>query len=39
MRLNPVTALYWSMILAGIMLIPTLVFIVLISKTEESRAP
>lgn len=35
MRLNPVTALYWSMILAGIMLIPTLVFILLISNDRR----
>jgi Mn2+/Fe2+ NRAMP family transporter len=35
MRLNPVTALYWSMILAGILLIPTLVFILLISNDRR----
>jgi Mn2+/Fe2+ NRAMP family transporter len=31
-KINPVTALYWSMILAGILLIPTLVFIMFVSN-------
>ncbi|MBV8050595.1 MAG: divalent metal cation transporter [Acidobacteriaceae bacterium] len=31
-RINPVTALYWSMILAGILLIPTLIFIMFVSN-------
>ena len=35
MRINPVTALYWSMILAGILLIPTLIFILLISNDRR----
>jgi Mn2+/Fe2+ NRAMP family transporter len=35
MRINPVTALYWSMILAGILLIPTLLFILLISNDRR----
>ena len=35
MRINPVTALYWSMILAGVMLIPTLLFILLISNDRR----
>lgn len=34
-RINPVTALYWSMILAGVMLIPTLIFILLISNDRR----
>lgn len=33
--INPVKALYWSMILAGILLIPTLIFIVLISNDRR----
>jgi Mn2+/Fe2+ NRAMP family transporter len=32
LRINPVTALYWSMILAGILLIPTLIFIMFVSN-------
>ena len=32
---NPVKALYWSMILAGILLIPTLIFILLISNDRR----
>ena len=35
MRLNPVMALYWSMILAGILLIPTILFILLISNDRR----
>ena len=35
MRINPVTALYWSMILAGILLIPTLIFILVISNDRR----
>jgi Mn2+/Fe2+ NRAMP family transporter len=35
MRINPVTALYWSMILAGVLLIPTLVFILMISNDRR----
>ena len=35
MRINPVTALYWSMILAGVMLIPTLVFILMVSNDRR----
>jgi len=35
MRINPVTALYWSMILAGILLIPTLIFILIISNDRR----
>jgi len=35
MRINPVTALYWSMILAGVLLIPTLIFILLISNDRR----
>jgi len=31
-KINPVTALYWSMILAGILLIPTLIFIMFVSN-------
>ncbi|MCU1311133.1 MAG: Mn2+ and Fe2+ transporter of the family [Candidatus Angelobacter sp.] len=33
--INPVKALYWSMILAGILLIPTLIFIVVISNDRR----
>jgi Mn2+/Fe2+ NRAMP family transporter len=33
--INPVKALYWSMILAGMLLIPTLIFIVLISNDRR----
>ncbi|MCU1285476.1 MAG: Mn2+ and Fe2+ transporter of the family [Acidobacteriales bacterium] len=33
--INPVKALYWSMILAGILLIPTLIFILLISNDRR----
>jgi len=35
LRINPVTALYWSMVLAGTMLIPTLIFILLISNDRR----
>ncbi|MBV9073248.1 MAG: divalent metal cation transporter [Acidobacteria bacterium] len=35
MRINPVTALYWSMILAGVLLIPTLIFILVISNDRR----
>jgi Mn2+/Fe2+ NRAMP family transporter len=35
MRVNPVKALYFSMILAGILLIPTLLFILLISNDRR----
>lgn len=35
MRINPVTALYWSMILAGVLLIPTLIFILIISNDRR----
>lgn len=35
LRINPVTALYWSMVLAGAMLIPTLIFILLISNDRR----
>jgi Mn2+/Fe2+ NRAMP family transporter len=35
MRINPVTALYWSMILAGVLLIPTLIYILLISNDRR----
>jgi Mn2+/Fe2+ NRAMP family transporter len=35
MRINPVTALYWSMILAGVLLIPTLIFILMISNDRR----
>jgi Mn2+/Fe2+ NRAMP family transporter len=35
LRINPVTALYWSMILAGVLLIPTLLFILLISNDRR----
>jgi len=35
LRINPVTALYWSMVLAGAMLIPTLLFILLISNDRR----
>jgi Mn2+/Fe2+ NRAMP family transporter len=34
-RINPVRALYWSMILAGVLLIPTLLFILLISNDRR----
>ncbi|HET9741308.1 MAG TPA: divalent metal cation transporter [Terriglobales bacterium] len=34
-RINPVTALYWSMIIAGVLLIPTLIFILLISNDRR----
>jgi Mn2+/Fe2+ NRAMP family transporter len=33
--INPIKALYWSMILAGMLLIPTLIFIVLISNDRR----
>jgi Mn2+/Fe2+ NRAMP family transporter len=33
--INPVKALYWSMILAGILLIPTLIFILVISNDRR----
>ena len=33
--INPVKALYWSMILAGIMTLPTLIFILLISNDRR----
>ncbi len=33
--INPVKALYWSMIVAGILLIPTLIFIILISNDRR----
>lgn len=33
--INPVKALYWSMILAGIMTLPTLVFILLVSNDRR----
>jgi Mn2+/Fe2+ NRAMP family transporter len=33
--INPVKALYWSMVLAGIMTLPTLVFILLISNDRR----
>src|SRR5205085_12488582 len=33
--ITPVTALYWSMILAAILLIPTLIFIVLVSNDRR----
>jgi Mn2+/Fe2+ NRAMP family transporter len=35
LRINPVTALYWSMILAGVLLIPTLIFILMISNDRR----
>jgi len=35
LRINPVTALYWSMVLAGVLLIPTLIFILLISNDRR----
>jgi len=35
LRIDPVTALYWSMVLAGAMLIPTLLFILLISNDRR----
>lgn len=35
MRINPVTALYWSMILAGVLLIPTLIFILMVSNDRR----
>ena len=35
LRMNPVTALYWSMVLAGVLLIPTLIFILLISNDRR----
>ena len=35
LRINPVKALYWSMVLAGTMLIPTLIFILLISNDRR----
>ncbi len=35
LRINPVTALYWSMILAGVLLIPTLLFILIISNDRR----
>jgi Mn2+/Fe2+ NRAMP family transporter len=34
-KINPVTALYWSMILAGILLIPTLIFIMFVSNNRR----
>jgi Mn2+/Fe2+ NRAMP family transporter len=34
-RINPVTALYFSMIVAGVLLIPTLIFILLISNDRR----
>jgi len=34
-KINPVTALYWSMILAGILLIPTLIFITFVSNNRK----
>jgi Mn2+/Fe2+ NRAMP family transporter len=33
--INPIKALYWSMILAGMLLIPTLIFIVIISNDRR----
>jgi Mn2+/Fe2+ NRAMP family transporter len=33
--INPVKALYWSMILAGMLLIPTLIFIVVVSNDRR----
>lgn len=33
--INPVKALYWSMIIAGMLLIPTLIFIVLVSNDRR----
>jgi len=44
LHINPVKALYWSMVLAGVLTVPTLLFILLISndrrimKTVNSRA-
>jgi Mn2+/Fe2+ NRAMP family transporter len=35
LRINPVTALYFSMVLAGVLLIPTLIFILLISNDRR----
>jgi len=35
LNINPVRALYWSMILAGICLIPTLVFLILIGNDRR----
>jgi Mn2+/Fe2+ NRAMP family transporter len=35
LKISPVTALYWSMILAGILLIPTLTFIMLVSNNRK----
>jgi len=34
-KINPVTALYWSMILAGILLIPTLIFMMLVCNNPR----
>jgi Mn2+/Fe2+ NRAMP family transporter len=33
--INPVKALYWSMIIAGLLLIPTLIFIVMVSNDRR----
>ena len=44
LHINPVKALYWSMILAGVLTVPTLLFILLVSndrrimQTINSRA-
>jgi Mn2+/Fe2+ NRAMP family transporter len=35
LRVNPVKALYFSMILAGVLLIPTLIFILMISNDRR----
>jgi Mn2+/Fe2+ NRAMP family transporter len=35
LKINPVTALYWSMILAGILLIPTLGFMMIVSNDRK----
>jgi len=34
-KINPVTALYWSMIFAGILLIPTLIFMMIVSNNKR----
>jgi Mn2+/Fe2+ NRAMP family transporter len=35
LNINPIRALYWAMILAGILLIPTLIFILIVSNDRR----